>query len=74
MTSARSVAIPPAERLRPLLTRDYVRFRQSARDGAEWLAPPSATVTVIIDIGAAFGGLPEAFVEGNLWSFGTYRP
>ncbi|MBB4910168.1 helix-turn-helix domain-containing protein [Actinophytocola algeriensis] len=64
MSSALSVAIQPDERLRPLLTRDYLRYRQPAEDGAAWLAPPSAVVTVIINMGAAFGGLPHAFVAG----------
>lgn len=87
MSAALSDVIQPDERLRPLLTRDYLRFRQPAEDGAAWLAPPSAAVTVTIDMGEAFGGLPRAFVagpaarrrgpgdpEGNLWRFGTYRP
>lgn len=64
MTSANTVAARPDERLRPLLTRDYLRFRQPSADGAAWLAPPSTEVTVIINIGAAFGGLPPAFVAG----------
>jgi AraC-like DNA-binding protein len=57
-------AVAPDTRLRPLLTRDYVRFRQPAEAGAAWLATPSAEVTVIINNGAAFGGLPRAFVAG----------
>jgi AraC-like DNA-binding protein len=64
MSTALTVATQPDERLRPLLTRDYLRFRQPAEDGAEWLAPPSAVVTVIINMGEAFGGLPRAFVAG----------
>jgi AraC-like DNA-binding protein len=52
------------KRLRPLLTRDYVHFRQSREAGGEWLAPPSTAVTVIINLGDAFGGLPTAFVAG----------
>jgi AraC-like DNA-binding protein len=51
-------------RLRPLLTRDYLRFQQEAEDGMTWLATPSTTVTVIINLGDAFGGLPSAFVAG----------
>jgi AraC-like DNA-binding protein len=64
MTSVLSVATQPDARLRPLMTRDYVRFRQPASAGAAWLAPPSTAVTVIINMGAAFGGLPGAFVAG----------
>jgi AraC-like DNA-binding protein len=64
MPAALTVATTPDPRLRPLLTRDYLRFRQPAEDGAAWLAPPSAVVTVIINMGEAFGGLPRAFVAG----------
>jgi AraC-like DNA-binding protein len=64
MTSAMSVVSRPDVRLRPLLTRDYVFFRQPAAAGISWLATPSTTVTVIINMGAAFGGLPRAFVTG----------
>lgn len=59
-----TVASQPDTRLRPLLTRDYVHFRQEAADGATWLATPATTVTLIINLGAAFGGLPSAFVAG----------
>lgn len=52
------------DRLRSLLTRDYVRFRQPGEAGATWLAPPSTAVTVIINLGEPFGGLPSAFVAG----------
>jgi AraC-like DNA-binding protein len=64
MTSTVTLATRPDVRLRPLLTRDYLRFRQPASAGAAWLAPPSTAVTVIINMGAAFGGLPGAFVAG----------
>ncbi|HEX6360738.1 helix-turn-helix domain-containing protein [Actinophytocola sp.] len=56
--------MPVAGALRPLLTRDYVQFRQPANEGMTWLAMPSTSVTVIINLGAAFGGLPRAFVAG----------
>src|SRR5690349_12829161 len=59
-----TVVDPPDPRLRPLLTRDYLRYRQEAADGAVWLSTPSTVVTVIINLGAAFGGLPSAFVAG----------
>jgi AraC-like DNA-binding protein len=64
MMSALSMATRPDERLRPLLTRGYVRFRQPVAAGATWLAPPATAVTVIVNMGAAFGGLPRAFVAG----------
>lgn len=51
-------------RLRPLMTRDYVRFRQPRETGTTWLSTPSTAVTVIINLGAPFGGLPSAFVAG----------
>lgn len=51
-------------RLRGLLTRDYVHFQQPREAGATWLALPSTAVTVIINLGAPFGGLPGAFVAG----------
>jgi AraC-like DNA-binding protein len=54
----------PDPRLRPLLTRDHVWFKQPAALGESWLAPPSMSVTVIINMGDAFGGLPGAFVAG----------
>lgn len=59
-----TVADPPDTRLRPLLTRDYLHYRQEAADGAMWLSTPSAVVTVIINLGDPFGGLPSAFVAG----------
>ncbi|MGB3438948.1 MAG: helix-turn-helix domain-containing protein [Actinophytocola sp.] len=64
MPLALSVATQPDPRLRPLLSRDYLRFRQPEEEGAAWLAPPSTAVTVIINMGEAFGGLPHAFVAG----------
>lgn len=51
-------------RLHGLLTRDYVHFQQPEEAGATWLALPSTAVTVIINLGAPFGGLPGAFVAG----------
>jgi AraC-like DNA-binding protein len=59
-----TVVSQPDTRLRPLLTRDYVRFHQPREAGATWLATPSTAVTVIINLGDAFGGLPRAFVAG----------
>jgi len=59
-----TVTTTPDPRLRPLLTRDYLRFHQPADEGMTWLATPSTTVTVIINLGEAFGGLPTAFITG----------
>ncbi len=64
MTSTVSVTSRPSSRLRPLLTRDYVTYRQSVADGGTWLAPPDTTVTVIVNLADAFGGLPRAFAAG----------
>jgi len=51
-------------RLRPLLARDYVGFAQTAPAFGSWLMPPTPTVTIILNIGEPFAGLPEAFVAG----------
>jgi AraC-like DNA-binding protein len=64
MTSTVSVASQPSVRLRPLLTRDYVAFRQAGADGGTWLVPPATTATVIINMADSFGGLPRAFAAG----------
>jgi AraC-like DNA-binding protein len=55
---------PPDRRVREFLTRDYLAFTQPAATSEAWLATPTPTVTVIINAGAAFGGLPRAFVAG----------
>jgi AraC-like DNA-binding protein len=54
----------PSEPVRGLLTRDYLAFVQAATDGDRWIATPGRTATVIINTGAAFGGLPGAFATG----------
>ncbi len=54
----------PSEPVRGLLTRNYLGFTQPDTEGDRWLATPGRTVTVIINTGAAFGGLPGAFVTG----------
>jgi AraC-like DNA-binding protein len=59
-----TVASQPDTRLRPLLTRDYLRFHQARDQGEKWLATPATVVTLIINLGDAFGGLPGAFVAG----------
>ncbi|MFL6126725.1 helix-turn-helix domain-containing protein [Actinophytocola sp.] len=48
----------------PLHVREPVHFRQPAGAGTTWLATPATTVTVIINLGEPFGGLPSAFVAG----------
>jgi AraC-like DNA-binding protein len=55
---------PPDRRVRRLLTRDYLAFTQPAATSETWLATPTPTVTVILNAGAAFGGLPRSFVAG----------
>jgi AraC-like DNA-binding protein len=51
-------------RLRTLLTRDYVGFSEPDTGYGSWLMPPTATVTVIVNVGEPFGGLPGAFIAG----------
>jgi AraC-like DNA-binding protein len=54
----------PSEPVRGLLTRNYLAFAQPAASVASWLATPTPTATVIVNTGAAFGGLPGAFATG----------
>jgi AraC-like DNA-binding protein len=54
----------PSAPVRALLTRDYLGFSQPATTQDRWLAPPTPTATLIINTGAAFGGLPRAFAAG----------
>jgi AraC-like DNA-binding protein len=54
----------PSEPVRGLLTRNYLGFTQPETNGERWLATPTPTTTVIMNTGAAFGGLPGAFVTG----------
>ena len=54
----------PSEPVRGLLNRNYLGFTQPAASGVRWLATPTPTTTVIINTGAAFGGLPGSFVTG----------
>jgi AraC-like DNA-binding protein len=54
----------PSAAVRSLLTRNYLAFAQPATLGERWLATPTPTATVIVNTGAAFGGLPTSFVTG----------
>jgi AraC-like DNA-binding protein len=54
----------PDPRVRGLLDRDYLGFAQQAAATERWLATPRTTVTVILNAGPGFGGLPRAFVAG----------
>lgn len=54
----------PARGVRPMLSRQYVGFHQPAALGGSWLATPTTDVTMIINTGRPFGGLPQAFVAG----------
>jgi AraC-like DNA-binding protein len=48
----------------PIHVREPLRFQQPRDAGMTWFALPSTTVTVIINLGEPFGGLPGAFVAG----------
>lgn len=61
--AARAVGTPSGC-VRPLLARGHVGFTETARSFGRWLLPPPTSVTVILNVGEAFGGLPEAFVAG----------
>jgi AraC-like DNA-binding protein len=54
----------PDRRIRALLDRDYLGFTQPADVSERWLATPTTTVTVILNVGIAFGGMPHTFVAG----------
>jgi AraC-like DNA-binding protein len=54
----------PSAAVRDLLTRNYLAFAQPATLGERWLATPTPTATVIVNTGAAFGGLPTSFATG----------
>jgi AraC-like DNA-binding protein len=54
----------PSDPVRRLLTRDYLGFSQPPTTAESWLATPTPTVTVIVNTGESFGGLPRAFVAG----------
>jgi AraC-like DNA-binding protein len=51
-------------RLRPLLRRGYVRYSQPATARERWLATPTPTVTLILNLGPAWGGRPRCFAAG----------
>jgi AraC-like DNA-binding protein len=55
---------PPALGLGPLLARGYVGFSEPSRGFGKWLMPPAVSVTLIVNLEGAFGGLPSAFVAG----------
>jgi len=59
-----TVTRPADPRLRPLFARAPLGFMEDTDAFAEWLMPPTATVTIIINITGALGGLPPAFVAG----------
>lgn len=64
VTALGQVESRPSEPVRRLLTRDYLGFSQPDSVAARWLATPTPTATVIVNTGAAFGGLPGAFATG----------
>jgi AraC-like DNA-binding protein len=54
----------PDARVGGLLDRDYLGFTQSAGTAQRWLDTPVPSVTVILNVGAPFGGYPRSFVTG----------
>ncbi len=54
----------PAAAIRPLLARRYIGFVEDPDATGSWVLPPTPTVTVIVNLGATFGGLPATFVAG----------
>jgi AraC-like DNA-binding protein len=54
----------PDPRVRRLLARDYCGFAEVSTGSRRWLMPPTCTVTVILNLGASFGGFPGSFVAG----------
>jgi AraC-like DNA-binding protein len=54
---------PADARIRHHLARDYVGFSEVGGSGC-WRMPPTATITVIVNLADALGGLPQAFVAG----------
>jgi hypothetical protein len=58
------VTCAPDPPLRPLLPRGYGAFTETTAAGGSWLMPPTGTATLILNVGSAFGGLPDAFAAG----------
>jgi AraC-like DNA-binding protein len=54
----------PSRPVGRLLDRDYIGFSQPAGTEERWLATPNTSVTVILNLGARFSGLPGSFVAG----------
>ncbi|MFL6142898.1 MAG: helix-turn-helix domain-containing protein [Labedaea sp.] len=64
MTESIHAPHPAGPAVANLLTRGYLAFGQPAGTRQRWLATPTGTVTAILNLGAAFGGLPGSFVAG----------
>jgi AraC-like DNA-binding protein len=68
VSASPTVAVPairaPDQRIRGLLHRDYLGFTQAASTNERWLATPTPSATVILNVGDPFGGLPAAFAAG----------
>jgi len=62
-SSTRALCAPNAA-LRDELARGYVGFVERAEAPGSWIEPPRGVVTMILNLGEALGGLPEAFVAG----------
>jgi AraC-like DNA-binding protein len=54
----------PSRPIGELVHRGYLGFAQPAGTRSSWLATPNTTVTVILNLGNAFGGLPASFAAG----------
>jgi len=58
-------AVRPADpRLGSLVASSYVGFVETSASFQSWLLPPRPRATLILNLGEAFGGLPDAFVAG----------
>jgi len=54
----------PSRPIGELVDRDYIAFSQPAGTEERWLATPGTSVTLILNLGSAFGGLPHSFAAG----------
>ena len=61
--AARAAGVPSLG-VRGLLARGHVGFTEAARSFERWLLPPPTSVTVILNVGEPFGGLPAGFAAG----------
>ena len=50
--------------LREHFARPHIGFVDGSRDQDRWVGYPNGMVTIIVNVGEAFGGYPSAFVAG----------